>query len=673
MVTLRTDVLIVGAGFAGVGMARSLMASAECSFMVVERADRIGGTWRDNTYPGVACDVPADLYRFRELPYQGFSKMLPPGAEIRAYLESAAEPIRPYLHLNTELQHASWDETHGEWSVRTSSGPVVARALVLACGRLAQPRRIPEVDAFEGPVMHTAEWDHTTDLSDADVALVGVGASGVQVLPHLAARTRSTVVFQRSAPWILARDDSPYRRVDRRTLLSNMEHAFKERAGDKSMRRAARDRAKQHLATQVGDLRLRRALQPDYEFGCKRVLFSNNFYPTLLRHNVHLEPHAVTGSGPTTIESAAGRRFGVDAIILATGFDTAEPAYSRIIVGRHAQSLAAAWRNGMSAFASVTVHGFPNMFILGGPNSALSYGSAVLMLEAQIGYTVGAIQQLQNSGTVEVRADAQRRYTNEIGSRSKSAPWTSGCSSWYLDPRNGRQILLWPGSVVEYTRRFGNFSDVPYSRSELWTILVPLKPADFAKSRLHLPERAQLARAFAIDTIRAIAAADNVGEVVVITADKSLLSNLPRNARGIVEDQPCGINKAIDIGLQKVDVSTPRAAIVGDLPTLTSDELSQALSLARKHTRGVVADAENLGTTLVSATAGTPLVTHFGRNSLARHINAGFTTLEIPNSSGLRRDFDTVDHVREAHVSRLGTRTRSVLAATNDDALAQRL
>ena len=656
----RSDVLIVGAGFAGIGMARRLMVSDDHSFTLIDRADRVGGTWRDNTYPGVACDVPADVYRFAELPYRGFSKMLPPGAEIMAYLESAAEPIGPHLHLNTELQQARWDEARGEWSVRTSSGPMRAHVLILACGRLTQPRRIPEIDAFDGVVMHTAEWDHNTNLHDAHVAVIGTGASAVQLLPSLAAQARSIVVFQRSAAWILPRDDSPYRRVDRHTLLYDAERVFKERL-DNSMRRAARERAYHHLACQVGDATLRHALKPDYEFGCKRVLFSNDFYPTLLRDNVHLEPHAVTGSGSSTVASAAGRRFRVDAIALATGFDTAQPAYSRIIIGRQGRSLASAWRNGMSAFASVTVHGFPNMFVLGGPNSALSYSSAVLMLETQISYTMSAIRQLQSDAVIDVRADAQHHYTQEIDVRSSAAPWTSGCSSWYLDPRSGRQILLWPGTAAEYRRRFSTFSHRPFAMGKLWTVLVALKPPQFSKTRLRLPHRAQLARAFAIDTIRAIAAADDVGEVVLITADTLLLSHLPAKVRLISEERPRGVNEAINAGLETVSMSTPRAAVVADLPALKSDELSHALGLARKHSQAVVADADNLGTTMVSATAGIPLITRFGQNSLARHISSGCTQLELPTSSGLRRDFDTVDHLRDVDASVLGAYTRSAL------------
>ncbi|GAA2747900.1 NAD(P)/FAD-dependent oxidoreductase [Terrabacter aerolatus] len=467
-------VAIVGAGFAGLGAALRLQAEGEDSFVVLERAPAVGGTWRDNTYPGVRCDVPAHLYCFSFLPNPSFSSRFARGGEIRDYLERAAEPVREHLRLGTNVESAVWSGTG--WHLTTSAGPVSADVLVLAAGRLTAPR-LPEVPGrFAGPVFHSSAWDHSVDLDGARVAVVGTGASGIQLLPDVAARARSVVVLQRSAPYVLPRGDVAYGAVEqarfaeqpdvlaalRADLFAEAERLYDARVGDLGARQEARARALRHLTDQVGDPALRARLTPRHEFGCKRVLFSDDYYPAAAL------PH-VTVQGPlSSFEPDAvltdRDRHEVDVVILATGFHTTRQPYAGLVRGRTGSTLDEHWVAGMQAYASTAVHDFPNMYILDGPNASLSHNSAVLMIEAQIDYVLGALRQTPPGVALEVSAAAEDRYAQEMAVRSVGKPWTSGCSNWYTDPRNGRQSLLWPGRATEFRERFATFDLAPYER-----------------------------------------------------------------------------------------------------------------------------------------------------------------------------------------------------------------
>lgn len=467
----RVHVAVVGAGFAGIAMARRLAAAGE-SFVVLERRPGIGGTWHDNRYPGVACDVPAHLYGYSDVAHPGFSRVFAPGAEILEYLQDAAAGVAEHIMLSTSLEGADWDGS--AWHLTTSRGPVVAEVLVLAAGRLTEPR-LPQVPGrFEGPLVHTARWDDALDLDGARVAVVGTGASGIQVVPHIADRAASVVVLQRSAPFIMAKGDRAYDAAEialfeqsperltalRDDLFTATERVFDERAGEG--RSDARDRALAHLAEQVPDPVLRAALTPDHEFGCKRVLFSDDYYATLRLPHVRLVPSALSGYGPGSVMTAAGSRHDVDVVVAATGFHSTRQPYADLVRGRGGRSLADHWSSGMRAYASTSVPGFPNLFVLDGPNATLAHNSAVLMIEAQADRVVSALPWLAH-GPLDVSARAEQAYVDEIAERS--TVWTSGCQNWYVDERSGRQVLLWPGKAQEYRDRFAHFDPAPYGVS----------------------------------------------------------------------------------------------------------------------------------------------------------------------------------------------------------------
>ncbi len=475
------DVAIVGAGFAGLGMASRLLDEGVDSLVVLERGDTVGGTWRDNTYPGVACDIPSHLYSLSFIPNPSFSRVFAPGAEIQDYLATVAErrAIAERLRLGAALDSARWDAESSLWRLETTRGPLAARALVMAAGRLTEPR-FPagvDVDAFDGPLMHSARWNHDVDLAGKDVVLVGAGASAVQIAPHLAETARSLTMVLRTPPYVLPRDDRAYttdeleefatdpHRIDeaRHEAFEAAERLFEARGADLETRRTERARALAHLESQVDDPALRDTLTPGYEFGCKRVLFSEDFYPAMSRANVRVvasELEALTPGGALT---ADGTCIGADAIVLATGFVTAEQPYARLVTGAGGATLARAWADGMEAYASTTVHGFPNLFILDGPNASLGHNSSIYMIETQISYVLGALRHVTAGRVLDVHAGAQHAYVEEMDRRSAATVWTSGgCSNWYVDERSGRQTLLWPGRAAEFRERYGEFDPESY-------------------------------------------------------------------------------------------------------------------------------------------------------------------------------------------------------------------
>jgi len=457
----RVDVLIVGAGFAGLAAAMALRGAGIDDVVVIERAGSLGGTWRDNTYPGVACDVPSHLYCFANHPNPAWSAVFARGSEIRAYLEhvSAVEGIAPLL--NTPMLDARWSD--GAWRVRTGGahpGEVTASALVLACGRLTEPKipDVPGLESFPGPIFHTARWDHQAYLRGARVAVVGTGATAVQLVPELA-QIAEVTLFQRTPAWIVPRDDRAYSPDERAAfaadpvllarlrddLYAEGEARFASRSGDVDAASAARAIALNHLAAQVPDPALRQALTPDYAFGCKRVLLSDAFYPALASGTVRLEASALAAVHGPTLVAGSGARYDVDAVVLATGFESTEQPYAELVTGDDG-TLAAHWSEGMTSFGSTVVAGFPNMFVLDGPNASLGHNSSVLMIEAQADYVARTLAR--RAGELRVDPAAEAAYTAEIDRAAASTPWiTGGCRNWYVDERSGRLTLLWPGTV----------------------------------------------------------------------------------------------------------------------------------------------------------------------------------------------------------------------------------
>ncbi|SFS13320.1 Predicted flavoprotein CzcO associated with the cation diffusion facilitator CzcD [Microbacterium sp. cf046] len=472
----RMQVAIVGAGFAGLGMAIALRRAGREDFLILERAASVGGTWRDNTYPGVACDVPSHLYGFATHPNPDWSGVFARGDEIRRYLEGVAdrERLGDRLRLRTPVLSAEWDAAASVWRIETGGdapGAIEADALVLACGRLTEPA-IPDIEGLEtfpGPLFHSSRWDHDAGLAGARVALVGTGASAVQLLPELARVAEHVTLFQRTPAWIVPRGGAAYDDADRRRfaaypgelarlrgeLYLEGEARFASRSGDADAAATARGIALEHLYAQIADPALRTALTPDYAFGCKRVLLSDEFYPAVAGRRVTLEPSALATVEGSTLTSADGSVFDADVLVLATGFASTQQPYADLVRGEAGITLAEHWSEGMTSFGSTVVGGFPNMFVLNGPNASLGHNSSVLMIEEQAAYAVRALGHGDAAGTV-LRVDpvAEQRYTDEIATASASTPWIAGgCRNWYVDERSGRLTLLWPGTVDAFRAR----------------------------------------------------------------------------------------------------------------------------------------------------------------------------------------------------------------------------
>ena len=477
------DLAIVGAGIAGIGLGIRLRRRGDRSFLIFERASQVGGTWRDNTYPGVACDVPSHLYSYSFRPHPEWSRFFAPGAEIQRYLLAsvAEEGLDENIRMNSDITGARWDAEQSHWVLESSTGTVTARVLVLAAGRLSSPRYppVPGLDTFPGPSFHSARWDHDVELAGKRVAVVGSGASSVQIVPEVAKVAAHVSVLQRSAPYVIPRDNPAYTVAERAllerdpaelarlraALFWRAEEAYAQRAAEPQALDTARARALNHLHEQVADASLRAKLTPRYEIGCKRVLISSDYYPAMVQPHVSLEASALAAIEGDTLVMSNGARHQADVVIFATGFHAAEQPYAATIMGRDGVTLAEHWAHGMTAFASTAVSGFPNMFVVNGPNAAVGHNSAIYMIEAQIDYILGALQYQRAEGdpVLAVTAEAERSYVEFVDGLSASTVWmTGGCDSWYLDPRSGRLTLIWPDFAFAFRERNGRFSADAY-------------------------------------------------------------------------------------------------------------------------------------------------------------------------------------------------------------------
>jgi len=478
------DVAVIGGGVAGIGMAARLKRAGRDGFLVFERAERLGGTWRDNSYPGVACDIPSRLYSysFREKP--DWSRRFAPGGEILGYLEDTArdEGVLPHVRLGEALTGAVWDDDAALWRIETTRGSYEARSLVMAAGRLSEPKQptVPGLDGFAGRVFHSARWDDRP-LDGLRVGVVGTGASAVQLLPEVARRAAEVVVFQRSAAWVLPRGDRAIApgepQPDRAELAAEAERLFQARVHGSAELAALRERALDHLEAGVADAALRAALTPDYEIGCKRAVFSDDYFAALQQPHVTLETSALERVEGGAAVAASAHRYDLDVLIFATGFETSRPPFARLVTGRDGETLAAHWSDSMTSHASTVVHGFPNLFVLDAPNAALGHHSAFEIIEAQIGYVLGALDHLDALAAasaagaagadvaLEVSAEAESAYSAEIDRLAAGTVWLrGGCASWYLDPGSGRLTLLWPAPVSEFRERYGRFDPEPFLR-----------------------------------------------------------------------------------------------------------------------------------------------------------------------------------------------------------------
>ena len=391
----RSKILIVGSGFGGLGMAIRLKQRGIHDFKIIERAAEVGGTWRDNTYLGVACDVPSHLYSFSFIKNPDWSRVFPQVAEIQRYIIQCCdqENIRPHIDFHTQLEKASWNAKERIWDVQTSKGLYQTEFLITATGHLADEHlpKILGLEEFQGQVMHSARWNHDINLENQRVVVVGSGASAIQLVPEITKTAKSLTILQRSAPYILPRPDRPYSETEkqlfrkdpdsmsalRHSLFWGNEYNFAQRRNFKSHIERVKKNCLQFLKHQILNSELQRKLTPNYEPGCKRVLLSNDYYPIFLESHVTLEDSALAQVTKDGVISQAGHEFPADIIVFATGFEAARPPYAAKVVGKHGLSLEQQWSSGMQGYQSTTVHNFPNLFILNGPNTGSGHNSAL--------------------------------------------------------------------------------------------------------------------------------------------------------------------------------------------------------------------------------------------------------------------------------------------------------
>lgn len=479
--TTRPSVGIIGTGFGGLGMAVRLKAAGYDDIVVFERADEVGGTWRDNTYPGAACDVPSHLYSFSFAPKADWSRRFAEQPEILAYLREVADrfDLRKHIRFAAEVTSAAYDEDAGEWVVRVAGGEEYrVRALVAATGQLSRPAipAIEGIDEFAGEMFHSATWNHDHDLDGKRVAVIGTGASAIQFVPRVARRAVRLELFQREAAHVIPKPDYAYserallalRRVPgllalsrAATYLALEPRAFAFTKFPRAMALVQR-RFERYLAAQVPDAELRARLTPSTKIGCKRILISNDYYEALNRPNVAVVTERITRIEPTGLRTADGVLHEADALLLGTGFQANEFLAPITVTGRGGRRLDEVWRDGAHAHLGITVAGFPNLFVLFGPNTNLGHNSIVYMLESQFGYVLQAVDRLAaGARSIDVRPEVEERSNAAVQEAIRTTVWNSGCTSWYTTAA-GRNTNNWPGFTFDYRRRLRRFDDAEF-------------------------------------------------------------------------------------------------------------------------------------------------------------------------------------------------------------------
>ena len=442
--------------------------------VILEKADDFGGTWRENTYPGIACDIPSHLYAIATRPKADWRRKYAGGAEIWAYMRDVArsEGLYTLTRFGRTFAGATWNERESRWQVQAAEGErYLCRVLVCAMGPLHVPKlpEIPGIEEFRGPAFHSARWNHDAALAGKRVAVFGTGASAVQFVPQIAKVADRVTVYQRTAPWVLPRHDGRIpvwlrwlyatlpglRSLARRAYFEFHETQHAVFRGHPRAVRIARRMALRHMAKAIGDPALRSRLTPDYQIGCKRVLFSDDWYLTLARGNVEVVTEEAARIRRDSVVTTDGAERRADVLIFGTGFHVTETVATLPLRGRGGRPIAEAWRDGISAYLGASVHGFPNLFFMLGPNTGLGHNSVLLMVEAQAEHVARVLAEMRDQGieTVEPRAEVQDRFTGELERRLAGMVWqTGGCRSWYQDPQ-GRSPTLWPGTVPEFRRR----------------------------------------------------------------------------------------------------------------------------------------------------------------------------------------------------------------------------
>ncbi|CAM4342313.1 hypothetical protein F901_02113 [Acinetobacter dispersus] len=467
----KFHVVIIGAGFAGIGAAIKLQQAGFTDFVVLEKADEIGGVWRANTYPGCACDVPSALYSYSFAPNPQWSRVFAQQQEIKTYIQNVAQQfdVKNYVRFGYEMLESAWDDQAKHWVVKTNQGLIHARFAIMAGGPMHQPvlPKIKGLETFKGAQFHSAEWNHDVDLNGKKVAVVGAGASAIQFVPEIQAQVEKLTLLQRTPQWVLPKMDQSLpklaqalfkvlpvtQRLTRYGVYGVFESLNSSMHHPKLVSQIER-LAKLNIRLGVKDPALREKILPDFTIGCKRVLQSNQWYPALAKPNVEVLRCGVEEVRGNTLIASDGSQHEVDAIIFGTGFEVSNPPIAKQILNKHGKSMDEVWQGSARGYLGTVVEGCPNAFVMFGPNIAVS-SSALIIIEAQLAYILDMLKkvQAQQIETVEIRAEVLEQYNDEIQAALTNTVWnTGGCSSYFID-RNGRNSTLWPWTTFEMRAR----------------------------------------------------------------------------------------------------------------------------------------------------------------------------------------------------------------------------
>lgn len=473
MANTQTGIAIVGSGFSGICMGIQLKKAGITDFMIFERATEVGGTWRDNTYPGVACDVSSHMYSFSFEPNPNWSRMFSPQKEILQYLKNCVEKyeLAPFIKYNVSVSGGDFDEKKSEWIIQTSSGDTItAKTFVNGMGPLNRAV-IPHLDGIEtytGKTFHSSDWDHSYDMTGKRVAVIGTGASAIQIVPNIVDKVKELYLFQRTAPWILPKPDRKMRgferamfralpftqKIYRYAIYWVLEATAIGLVVNPKWTKLLENVSRRHLKKSVKDPVLREKLTPKYKLGCKRILISNDYYKALTLPKSHVVTNGIERVQGNAIITKDGKRFETDAIVFGTGFNAAEFPKDFVVKGLNGKLLADEWKHGPEAYLGTTVKHFPNLFFIIGPNTGLGHNSMIFMIESQVNHIVQCIINLRENGYryMDVKEEQQENYNLEIQKKLEHTVWNSGCVSWY-QTSEGKNTSLWPGFTFQYWKR----------------------------------------------------------------------------------------------------------------------------------------------------------------------------------------------------------------------------
>ncbi len=497
-VVRHVDVAILGAGFGGLCMAIKLREAGNDDFVILEKGGEVGGTWRDNSYPGCACDVQSHMYSFSFEGKADWTKRYAPWHEIQDYILKTTEKygIRPFVRFHQEVNAAHFDEKKAVWEIRTASGDTyIARHFVIASGPLHVPStpNIKGLETFKGKVFHSAQWDHAYDLKGKNVVSIGTGGSAIQYVPEIAPEVKQLYVFQRTPAWVIPRDERQYLGIEKTVfakapLLRKLYRARLYWSNESRVwpifnplvASTLQNLAKAFIRIQVKDPVIAKKLTPDYTIGCKRVLISNKYYPAFNRKNVELVTDGIQEIREHSIVTKDGRERPADCIIMGTGFVVDPRIYMKdfALTGLGGRDLRDDWKDGAEAYYGITVAGYPNMYQLVGPNSGLGHNSIIFMIEAQVHYIMECLKLLKqkNADYIDLKADAQRKFNEDLQKEFRGTVWETGCTSWYQQ-EGGRNVAIWPNSTWKFWLRTQKVDVGAYDFAKCSEAPVKRKPA----------------------------------------------------------------------------------------------------------------------------------------------------------------------------------------------------